>query len=173
MKKLSFLVLGIITAALFIAGNVNAYPIPVDALPECTGDFVVKYGDPGANNDDNGTIWTEIEGDSDLFIIEATQWKDNDFGEPIYGIYTWNGTGDPWSGEWYMEVKAATETRYYQINPASGTWSWFGDESTNNAAVSHIAFYHCETHVPIPAAAWLLGSGLVGLVGIRMRKKRQ
>jgi hypothetical protein len=28
-----------------------------------------------------------------------------------------------------------------------------------------------ETPTPIPAAAWLLGSGLLGLVGIRRRKK--
>ncbi|NVN98839.1 MAG: VPLPA-CTERM sorting domain-containing protein [Geobacteraceae bacterium] len=27
------------------------------------------------------------------------------------------------------------------------------------------------TATPIPAAAWLLGSGLLGLVGVRRRKK--
>lgn len=35
-----------------------------------------------------------------------------------------------------------------------------------------VGVIHQGTPVPVPAAAWLLGSGLVGLVGLRRRRKR-
>lgn len=45
-------------------------------------------------------------------------------------------------------------------------------ESYNNCTVRRFApFSHDATFVPVPAAAWLFGSGLLGLIGIARRKK--
>lgn len=56
---------------------------------------------------------------------------------------------------------------------------WNGTENISitglyptNGSVSHISLYGSSTPTPIPAAAWLLGSGLVGLVTIRRRKTK-
>ncbi len=46
----------------------------------------------------------------------------------------------------------------------SGFW-------TGTGAISHVTLY--GNAVPIPAAAWLLGSGILGLVGIRWRSRRK
>ena len=45
-------------------------------------------------------------------------------------------------------------------------------ESYSNCTVRKFApFSHDATYVPVPAAVWLFGSGLLGLVGIARRKK--
>ena len=59
----------------------------------------------------------------------------------LYDLYTYMGTGLPYSDTWSHTEKFAT---------------------------SHISVYGV---VPVPAAVWLFGSGLLGLVGIARRKK--
>ena len=52
--------------------------------------------------------------------------------------------------------------------PSSGSWSGL----SSNPGVSHIqVLARGVAEVPIPAAAWLFGSGLIGLAGIARRKK--
>ena len=46
------------------------------------------------------------------------------------------------------------------ITPDTYTWTWAGDSITLDATV-----------VPLPAAVWLFGSGLLGLVGMARRKR--
>lgn len=48
------------------------------------------------------------------------------------------------------------------VTQAVGTWSFDGNTIHYGAAVST---------VPVPAAIWLMGSGLIGMVGIARRKK--
>jgi hypothetical protein len=58
----------------------------------------------------------------------------------------------------------------------SGLWTetsnlvWFGPIATNGTSDAHFELVSF-TPVPIPAAAWLFGSGLLGLIGISRRKK--
>jgi len=47
-----------------------------------------------------------------------------------------------------------------------------GFTSAGGATISIDNFYTPNSPVPIPAALWLLGSGLVGLVGLRRKMKR-
>jgi hypothetical protein len=47
--------------------------------------------------------------------------------------------------------------------------SWVS-ANTHNDAIG-VTFSFDVTHVPIPAALWLFGSGLLGLIGIARRSK--
>jgi hypothetical protein len=50
------------------------------------------------------------------------------------------------------------------VNSGSGSTSWAGEERT-------WATFTPAAAVPVPAAVWLFGSGLLGLIGIAKRKK--
>jgi hypothetical protein len=58
----------------------------------------------------------------------------------------------------------------YDVNSMDlGVWSFFGDSVGGfDDAVALAAPYQFEV-VPIPAAVWLLGAGLLGLVGLRRK----
>ena len=68
--------------------------------------------------------------------------------DPIWYIFNLTVLG--WDGEDSIEM--------------SGFWP-------NGGAISHVSLYG-PSPVPIPAAVWLLGSGLLGLVGIRRRLRK-
>ena len=81
-----------------------------------------------------------------------------------YDIYTYSGLGispfsDSWDGLNRGTVGATCKT--------TGGGPPTGDVNCK-AATSHISVYGV---VPIPAAVWLFGSGLLGLAGIARRKK--
>ena len=47
----------------------------------------------------------------------------------------------------------------------------YGQTSSDSAVVSFVGAYNTMAPVPVPAAAWLFGSGLLGLAGVARRKK--
>jgi len=55
--------------------------------------------------------------------------------------------------------KASYQTRNSNFDPATGL------QPSNLVMVTNVAA------VPVPAAAWLFGSGLLGLIGVARRKK--
>jgi len=75
-----------------------------------------------------------------------------------YDIYTYMG-GDPYSGSWDANNRGT-------IVPDQCTTD--GGPINCGAVTSHISVYGV---VPVPAAVWLFGSGLIGLVGLARRKK--
>lgn len=78
-----------------------------------------------------------------------------------YDIYTYTGPGtDPFS-----DSRDRIADRGNIGEQCDG-----GGGLNCNAATSHISVYGV---VPIPAAVWLFGSGLLGLVGVARRKRNK
>jgi len=94
-----------------------------------------------------------------------------------------NDDNEPTSGQWdyagmgivgYLVVKAGPNFAVYEYNdvitgnmPNTGLWD---TSDLSNKGMSHITAYQASV-VPVPAAIWLFGSGLIGLVGFTRRKK--
>ena len=116
--------------------------------------------------------WTQDEfGLGTLTVIDASNtsgtWSLTGGGTPLffvdkydggYDIFTYMGPGtDPFSDSWDGTLRGSIGA---QCEP---------DGAINcKATTSHISVYGV---VPVPAAVWLFGSGLLGLVGIARRKK--
>ncbi len=71
-----------------------------------------------------------------------------------------DGSGGVWLMTDLFNGKAVSSILFYVNSPAS------------SASLSDFSIMSIETSsVPIPAAVWLLGSGLLGLVGLRRRRR--
>jgi hypothetical protein len=111
------------------------------------------------------TVFTELDGDGEpsgadiTYVVGGTFQqcptcyllvKDGDAGNPsqyLFDIGTWNGTD------------TLTLTNF-----------WPGDVP---GAISNVAIWSApDTVVPIPAAAWLFGSALLGMAGIGYRRRQ-
>jgi len=74
------------------------------------------------------------------------------------------------SDPFILFLKQANSWAAFLLGADSGTWSIDGKFSADG--ISHWTLYGTETTVvPIPPAALLLGSGLLGLIGIGRRRK--
>jgi len=80
---------------------------------------------------------------------------------------------------YWFSVQADTLIKYAGDDDNSGWWGWAGNYSTilnpaydivRGPLYNETSFYfELSNPVPIPGAVWLLGSGLLGLVGLRRR----
>jgi len=90
-----------------------------------------------------------------------------------------SGCADNEMGYLYWEegITASISSYYWSgtvyLGPPSGVWDFaFGDGSQTIRAPNNVEFaWAVRTgDVPVPAAIWLFGSGLLGLIGIARRK---
>ena len=129
--------------------------------------------------------WTfEDESGVDSFSLTTT--ADS---EGKAGTWTYTGPdGEAQNGEvWYVTVKGSNGYKTYKIvfeggekfSSLSDDWSTEGlltpgKKHQETPAASHITFWRSSTSpVPIPGAVWLLGSGIMGLLGIGVRSKKK
>jgi hypothetical protein len=136
-------------------------------------DATLLAKDDAPNNPGHGT------GGSDLFgTLEVTQ-----IASTIDGQVRFTYTGvtpqvivekaDGWYSvyDWLTQISAGDG--YYYFNREFGDFDCSARGINCIAATSHLSAYGDGSAVPIPAAAWLFGSGMLGLVGIARRGKTQ
>ncbi len=93
-------------------------------------------------------------------------------GDWTNGFQGWNGNGNTLN--WITTTDTAVSNslglyRYYydaNLAPVTDLWGYI-DINTSTGVVS----YNAVSAVPVPAAVWLFGSGLMGMVGVARRRK--
>jgi len=145
----------------------------------------------GSTSAVSGTIDSTSMGDtfSGVFFMAAWQATTVRFFD-TFGANTWAGTSD--QGDFsYNFTLAATEVAF----ATDSVWSTdatipllaimdCGDQSNGTACIGRgvpmqtgpfpgveVAFNGVVSAVPVPAAVWLFGSGLLGLLGVARRRK--
>jgi hypothetical protein len=82
------------------------------------------------------------------------------------------GIGDPTdkvgAGTVYFETLAGADGSSALF---SGTWTLSFNGAVGAATAATLSWNPTSTSVPLPAAVWLLGSGLMGLAGVGRRRK--
>jgi len=161
MKKI-IAILFISALCLVLAGMASAGPIKGDVFTNQTYD-----------GNDNGSVDT-IDGNSVDYLGGTGTGKGNlTYDSETKGTWEYTGPGTLQ----YIAIKAGDYTIYLSVTGNSGTWDTsilgvFNPEGIP-PGLSHISFYGIETsNVPAPAAVWLLGTGLVGLFGIRRKMRK-
>ena len=143
----------------------------VEAFLSITVDENFIIGSKANSNGDPITSWTQDEFDLGTLTVTAdtntsgTWTLTGGSVAPLffvdkynggYDIFTYMGPGtDPFSDSWDDSLRGSSiGASCLEINC--------------NATTSHISVYGV---VPVPAAVWLFGSGLLGLVGVARRKR--
>ena len=142
------------------ANNLVVAGIDNWSLP--TGDVACGFANPCLDTQ-YGSLFTALGGTVGTTLAD----QHNNF----YGMFTtwWDpnglGTGPYFTKEWFTN-NAGTYAVTYNFNEPSQGFTAPG----NN--IVGLAVYQGDVNlVPIPAAAWLFGSGLLSLIGVARRKK--
>ena len=121
--------------------------------------FDPSYGAPAFEGFD---VWTFADGSDDQFIsgnLIDIIYETNEWGSTGWLTYVYDFMLSPNPEEEWIGIKFAA----YGSSYTEGAPTW------GNAVIDQIVIDTQCASVPVPAAVWLLGSGLIGLVGIRRR----
>jgi hypothetical protein len=148
-----------------IGGQVVTYDFGADRVTDGVGqDFNVYEVDWGSPEFSSMSVSVSIDGT--MFInVDATI-------KPVVRIFDDSKHGnDSYAKSYDLSGSGLSEVRYIRID-GDGTGAAGGTSGFDLDAIGAIN-YKVATPVPIPAAVWLFGSGLVGLAGIRRKFKKQ
>jgi len=135
-------------------------------------------GSNSGNDVGNGTLLADLNS-GDVFD-EAGGWfeftGDITASEAVTGSWTVNGLT---SDTFVVSIKASNNFSAYFFDDigftaTGGTFNTYGIDTNGNnpfAALSHISVYERVSAVPIPGAALLFGSAILGMFGFSLRKK--
>jgi hypothetical protein len=176
----------IMCAALMVFGimtSASAYTILADALHT----WNTNSGGPGNYNA------TDISGivSPTVTVIELYKQNNNQTADsgpyaPYYSTafasdnetatITYNGPTRLLGSPLYLYVKDGNHTYIHWIFDVTN-WNrtdtiYVGQLWPQQGSISHVTLYGAITPVPIPAGVWLLGSALVGLVGLRRKFRK-
>jgi len=144
-----------IDPSLILGSKIDSNEDPITSWTETENDLGT-ISVLGGYTDTSGTWSLTGGGITPLFFVEKY--------DGGYDIYTYMGLGtDPFSDSWDPanrgDIGATCQT--FGGGPPVG-------DVNCGATTSHVSVYGV---VPVPAAVWLFGSGLLGLVGIARRKR--
>ena len=114
-----------------------------------TGDF---YKAESSNNWENGPLEVSFHDSSHLT-----------------GNWTYSGA----NGIGFYALKAGGDIALYFVDPAVTSGVWSSQHLLNNGGNQPELSHLSASSVPVPPSVWLLGAGLVGLVGLRRRFKQR
>jgi hypothetical protein len=178
------------SATVSISGPAEVNPL---LTPQFEIDVMINDIDPLANLDfwqlgleispgSNATL-VSASGDSDPDYVFFGDSDDFDFTllnnfQITVGDLTSSGDGvtdvvDKLLATVLIDISGANHCEWYSIDLFDSGNTFFGDKDFNlEFAVGLAEDYQFHVAVPIPGALWLLGSGLVCLIGLRRRNQK-
>jgi len=141
-------------------GGVDGWRLPTTLQPDASCFQQANNESKGINctGSEMGNLFYNVLGGSAGSSIVASHNANYDLFSNVQSDYYWSSTVyEPLAPDyaWDFAMQQGSQGGAYGLN----TWHAWAVQSGDVSAV------------PVPAAAWLFGSGLIGLVGIAKRKK--
>ena len=141
--------------------------------------YTFTLNDGGSWTGEFATIGTteHVINPDDIIAREITAWVDFDdpdltaaIGGSSVGFQGWFiATFSGWEITWYDPVDLNFGAGTISLDLADLTYWNIGGDPSGCKKLDLTVTYHEASQVPVPAAVWLLGSGLVGLAGLRRK----
>jgi len=148
-------------AASLDINGVTGWRLPTTLQPDSSCSNSSPYGPP-SNGDscagsEMGNMFYNVLGGQANTSIATTHNSNYDLFSNVQSSYYWSSTQD-----------------VYYPDPDFAWYFYFGlgNQYSNNESFHYYAWaVHSGNVVPLPAALWLFGSGLIGLLGLAKRKR--
>lgn len=135
------------------------------------GDYLLDGAGASVDVDGLASVWDWNNYTSGGSWVNQTLTIAGDLTIADSGIHTWTGStvfdlsGSTWDGVNYIGLQL--QNNLYATTTAQGERAWIEKKIVGGGIDMSII----TTVVPVPAAVWLFGSGLIGLIGFARRKR--
>ncbi|SLM28898.1 exported hypothetical protein [Desulfamplus magnetovallimortis] len=175
MKKKSLLFTIVFAGLVLFVGNVWTATATESPIPVPAGYALISDNNTGkwsSNNIDFSTFdWDK----GTASYNHQLSWIDNNDGTFSLNLSV-DTTGSSYGEETYNFLSSSSPTQFQAYyNDTTGGYFWLMEDITvsdSDRDYNDLWASVGKTAVPVPAAVWLFGSGLIGLIGLR-RKKSQ